>query len=137
MIKAYANGLPMDNTAFELLDISNLTPLAYKVTAVDARTPSSDATLGSLKIGALTLSPTFAAGTTSYTASTTNTKNKIEVVPADAGASVVITLNNAIVPNGSDLTWSSANSGVNTVVVTVTAEDGTTQKAYTVTVTKS
>lgn len=137
MIKAYANGLPMDNAAFQLLDISDLAPLAYKVIAVDDRTPSSDATLASLKIGALTLSPTFAAATTSYTATTTNGKNKIDVVPADAGASVVITLNNEIVPNGSDLTWSSANSGVNTVVVTVTAEDGTTQKAYTVTVTKS
>ena len=31
----------------------------------------------------------------------------------------------------------SANSGVNTLSVTVTAEDGTTQKTYTVTVTKS
>ena len=137
MIKAYANGLPMDNAAFLLLDISDLAPLAYKVIAVDDRTPSSDATIASLKIGALTLSPTFAAETTSYTATTTNGKNKIDVVPADAGASVVIMLNGEIVPNSSDLTWSSANSGVNTVVVTVTAEDGTTQKAYTVTVTKS
>ena len=72
-----------------------------------------------------------------YTASTTNASNTINAVPADAGATVVITLNNAVVPNGSALTWSSANSGVNTVVVAVTAEDGETQESYTVTVTKS
>ena len=58
-------------------------------------------------------------------------------VPADAAASVIVELNGAVVPNGSAVAWSSANSGVNTLAVTVTAEDGTTQKTYTVTVTKS
>lgn len=137
LIKAYANGLPMDNNAFQLLDISDLAPLTYKVTAIDDREPSTDATLKSIKIGSLTLSQTFAANTTSYTASTTNASNTINVVPADAGASVAIALNGAPVANGSALTWSSANSGVNTITIVVTAEDGTTQKSYTVTVTKS
>lgn len=137
LIKLFANGLPLDNNAFQLLDVSGLEPLAYKVTAVDARTPSDDATLASLKIGSLTLSPTFDPSVDTYTASTTNASNTINAVPADAGATVVITLNNAVVPNGSALTWSSANSGVNTVVVAVTAEDGETQESYTVTVTKS
>ena len=137
LIKAYANGLPLDNNAFQRLDISDLAALSYKVTAVDARTPSDDATLASLKIGSLTLSPTFAAATDTYTASTTNASNVINAVPADAGATVAITLNGVLVSNGSALTWSSANSGVNTVLITVTAEDGETQEAYTVTVTKS
>lgn len=137
LIKAYANGLPLDNNAFQRLDISDLAALSYKVTAVDARTPSDDATLASLKLGSLTLSPTFDAATDTYTASTTNASNVINAVPADAGATVAITLNGVLVSNGSALTWSSANSGVNTVVITVTAEDGETQEAYTVTVTKS
>ena len=72
-----------------------------------------------------------------YTASTSNATNVINAVPADAGATVAITLNGALVTNGSALTWSSANSGVNTVVIAVTAEDGETQESYTVTVTKS
>lgn len=134
LIKLYGNGMPLDNNAFQLLDINDLEPLTYKVTAVDARAPSTDATLGSLKIGSLALSPAFAAGTTTYTASTTNASNIINAVPADAGAIVAITLNGALVTNGAALTWA---AGSNTVVVTVTAEDGTTQKAYTVTVTKS
>lgn len=134
LIKAYANGLPLDNNAFQRLDISDLAPLAYKVTAVDARTPSDDATLGSLKIGSLTLSPTFAAETTSYTAATTNASNVVSAVPADAGATVAVTLGGTLIPNGGAATWA---AGSNTLVVTVTAEDGTTQKAYTVTVTKS
>lgn len=137
LIKAYANGLALDNNAFQRLDISGLAPLAYKVTAVDARTPSDDATLASLKIGALALSPSFDPAVDTYTASTSNATNVINAVPADAGATVAITLNGALVTNGSALTWSSANSGVNTVVIAVTAEDGETQESYTVTVTKS
>lgn len=137
LIKAYANGMPLDNNAFLLLDISGLTPLAYKVVAVDARTPSDDATLASLKLGTLTLSPTFDPAVDTYTSTTTAAKNSINAVPADAGATMVITLNGAVVQNGSQLTWSSANSGVNVVHVIVTAEDGTTQEDYTITVTKS
>ena len=137
LIKGYANGMPMDNNAFLYLDISDLEPLNYKVNVVDAREPSDDATLTSLKIGNKALTPTFAASTTSYTAATTDATNTVTAQPADAGASVVVELNGAIVPNGSAVTWSSANSGVNTLTVTVTAEDGTTQKTYTVTVTKS
>ena len=134
LIKAYANGLPLDNNAFQRLDISDLEPLAYKVTAVDARTPSDDATLVSLKLGSLTLSPTFAAFTTSYTAATTDAKTVVTAVPADAGATVAVTLGGTLIPNGGEATWS---AGSNSLLVTVTAEDGETQKAYTVTVTKS
>ena len=137
LIKGYAYGLPLDNNAFLYLDISGLTPLTYEVNVVDAREPSTDATLVSLKIGNKALTPAFAAGTTSYTAATTDATNTVTAVPADAAASVIVELNGAVVPNGSAVAWSSANSGVNTLAVTVTAEDGTTQKTYTVTVTKS
>lgn len=137
LIKGFANGMPKDNNAFLYLDISGLKPLHYKVEVVDSRTPSSDATLASLKIGALTLSPAFDPTEDTYTASTTNATNVINAVPADAGARISITLNGALVANGSALTWSDADSGVNEVVITVVAEDGTTTEAYTVTVTKS
>lgn len=136
LIKAYANGMPMDNNAFQRLDVSGLAPAAYKVEIVDSRTPSGDATLASLKIGALALTPAFDSSTDSYTASTTNATNVINAIPADAGASVSITLNGALVANGSALAWSSANDGENEVIVIVTAEDGT-QESYTVTVTKT
>lgn len=134
LIKGYANGLPLDNNAFQRLDISGLEPLTYKVNLVDARAASTDATLSALKIGAKALTPAFDAATTSYTAATTDATNTVTAVPADAGATVEITVGETEIANGSAATW---EAGENTVTIVVTAEDGTTTKTYTVTVTKS
>lgn len=134
LIKLYANGMPKDNNAFLVLDISGLQPATWKVTQVTAPTKSTDATLSSLSLGSATLSPAFSAATTTYTASTTNATNVINAVPTDASAKVEVTVNSAAVDNGSAATW---QTGSNTVAVKVTAEDGTTTKTYTVTVTKS
>ena len=138
MIKLYANGFPMDNNAFLVLDISSLRPATLPVTTYNAPAASNDDNLASLRIGNLTLSPAFAAGTTSYTASTTNASNTINAVPSDAGATVEITHTNASevsasIANGSAIVWS---DGENRVSIKVTAEDGTTNKTYSVTVTK-
>lgn len=134
LIKAYANGLPMDNNAFLYLDISNLQPAVWRVENVTPETPSSDATLSGLTLGTLTLSPAFDPDTDTYTAATTNASNVINATPADAGASIVIKLGDVVKENGSALTWA---AGSNTVTVTVTAADGTTTETYTITVTKS
>lgn len=134
LTKLYANGFPMDNSAFLYLDISNLQPLTYKMEQVTPTTPSTDAALSDLKIGSLTLSPAFVAATTTYTAATTNATNTITATPSDAGAHIDILLGEASVDNGSPATWA---EGENTVTITVTAADGTTTKEYTVTVTKS
>lgn len=134
LIKAYANGMPMDNNAFQTLDISGLVPAALRVEQVSPETPSANANLATLSLGAAALSPAFAAGTTTYTAATTNATNVIRAVPADAGADVAITVGNVAVANGSAATWA---AGENTVTITVTAANGSTTKTYTVTVTKS
>lgn len=134
LIKAYANGMPMDNNAFQTLDISGLVPAALRVEQVSPETPSANANLAALSLGAASLSPAFAAGTTTYTATTTNATNVIRAVPADAGADVAITVGNVVVANGSAATWA---AGENTVTITVTAANGSTTKTYTITVTKS
>ena len=134
LIKGYANGMPLDNNAFLFLDISGLQPLTYKVEMVDGREPSTDANLAGLRIGNKALTPTFAATTTSYTAATTDATNTITATPADAGATVEVKVGDVVVPNGTAATWA---AGENTLTVKVTAEDGTTNKTYTVTVTKS
>lgn len=134
LIKTYAKGMPADNNAFLVLDISGLKPATYKVTVVDETSPSTDATLSDLKIGNLTLSPAFAAATTSYTTTTTNATNTVNAIPADAGASIQVKVGDTEIDNGSAATWA---TGSNTVTVKVTAADGTTTKTYTVTVTKS
>lgn len=139
LIKLYANGFPMDNNAFLLIDISNLTPMVYKVQQVTTPAASKDANLADLRIGGLKLTPEFSAETTTYTATTTNATNTITAVPSDAGATIDISVEltdetTVTVNNGAAVTW---QTGANTVTVKVTAEDGTTTKSYTVTVTAS
>lgn len=134
LIKTYANGMPLDNNAFLLLNISGLRPAVWKVETADAPTPGTNAALNSLSLGSVSLSPAFSAATVTYTAATTNATNTITAVPADAAASVKVEVGGKEIDNGSAATWA---SGANTVKVTVTAEDGTTTKTYTVTVTKS
>lgn len=133
IIKTYANGMPMDNNAFLLLDISELEPAVLTVRTAEAPTVSSDATLSDLRIGSLTLSPAFAAATKSYTAETANATNTVTATPADAGAEITIKVNGTEIANGSAATW---QTGSNTVSITVKAPDGTTG-TYTVAVTKS
>ena len=87
--------------------------------------------LSALAIGSVSLSPTFAAGTTEYTASTSNATNTVTATAADNAATVVITVNGNSLTNGSSATW---ETGENTVIVTVTK--GSSSKTYTVTVTK-
>lgn len=140
MIKGYANGRPLDNNSFLRLDVSGLQPAVLKVQTVEAPAADNDATLSALTIGALTLSPTFASATTSYTTTTTNATNIVRAVPTHAGATIEIVnkdtdgTDTAEVANGTAATW---YTGSNTLTITVTAADGETTKAYTVTVTKS
>lgn len=134
LIKLYGNGMPKDNNFFQLLDISNLAPKTVKVEVVDSRSPSNDATLSSLKIGALTLTPAFDPDEDEYTATTTNATNVVTAIPAEAAATVKVEVNDVEIDNGTAATWT---AGKNTVEVTVTAADGTTTGTYTVEVTKS
>ena len=98
---------------------------------------SSDASLSGLALSGVTLSPDFAAATTSYTASVYNsvTSTTVTAEQTDDDAKVVIT------PVDADLSAEgyqvSLNVGSNVVSVKVTAEDGTTTRTYTVTVTRA
>ena len=90
------------------------------------------ARLSGLTIGVLTLTPTFDPDTTEYTATTTNATNTITATPEGEDAEVTILNGETPVTNGTAATWV---DGANTV--TITAKNGTAQKVYTVTVTKS
>lgn len=134
LIKLYANGMPKDNNAFLLLDISNLQALTWKLTQLYGPTASDVATLTELKIGSLNLTPAFDAGTLAYTVATTNATNVVKATASDAAAELVITVNGKQIENGTAAEWV---AGENTVKVVVTAADGSTTATYTVTVTKS
>nr|DAT64510.1 MAG TPA: major capsid protein [Caudoviricetes sp.] len=90
------------------------------------------ARLSGLTIGALTLTPTFDPDTTEYTATTTNATNTVTATPEDESATVTILNGETPVSNGAAATWA---EGTNTLTITV--KNGSAQKVYTVTVTKS
>ena len=90
------------------------------------------ARLSGLTIGALTLTPTFDPDTTEYTATTTNATNTVTATPEDDGATVTILNGETPIDNCTAATWT---DGAN--VVTITVKNGTAQKVYTATVTKS
>ncbi|MBQ1840364.1 MAG: cadherin-like beta sandwich domain-containing protein, partial [Atopobiaceae bacterium] len=127
------DGTPLIPEAFVAIGLNGVTPTAAMAFAPDTANPAPQ--LASLSIGSLTLSPTFDAGTTSYTATTTGTSAKVTATAADAADSVTITVNGEAIANGGTATW---NAGANTVAVAVQDNSGTGGVAvYTVTVTKS
>lgn len=102
---------------------------------------SSNADLTSLTISAGNMSPIFAPGTISYAASVPNVNSSITVTPEKAhpGASIQVRVNGGSFSNVTSGSASGAlalNVGVNSVDVRVTAEDGTTTKTYTVSITR-
>ena len=91
---------------------------------------------------ALALSPsTFSATTTSYTASVANSITHVKLTPTKAhtGASIKVGKGTSLsaVTSGSESTAIALDVGANAIKVEVTAEDGTTKRTYTVTVTRA
>ena len=83
----------------------------------------------------MTLSPAFASGTTTYTASVGHAVTEATVTAtADAGAAYEVKLNDVVDQDG--VVGLAVGSG-NVITVVVTAEDGETTQTYTVTVTRA
>ncbi len=97
---------------------------------------SSDANLAGLSISGGTLSPLFSVNTTAYTAQVGSSVSSITVTPTVEGIGATVTVNNTAVESGTASGSVSLNTGPNTITVKVTAQDMTTVKTYTVTVTR-
>jgi uncharacterized repeat protein (TIGR02543 family) len=109
------------------------------------------ANLFDLALSSGTLSTTFNSATTSYTASVSNATTSITVTPStgtvipfvdpnDRNATTQVRVNGGVyatVLSGESSTALSLNVGANPIDVKVTAQDGTTTKTYTVTVTRA
>ena len=110
------------------------TTRTYTVTVTRAAPPSSDATLSGLTLSEVDIGE-FASDTEDYSASVANGVSQTTVIPTlnDTDASYVIKLDGT---KDTDGTVSLA-VGSNVITVEVTAEDGTTEKTYTVTVTRA
>ena len=103
---------------------------------------SNNANLSSLSISSGTLSPSFSAATTTYTSSVANTITSITITPSrqNSGATIYARVNGGTyswVTSGSPSNSLNLNLGSNTIDVRVTAQDGTTIKTYTITVTRA
>ena len=127
--KQRADGQPIIPGAFVAININNT---AVTTTMDFAADTANDAQLTGLTIAGVTLSPTFASTTYTYTGGTaSNNSAKVEATPAQAGAKVAIAVNGKNVRNGGTATLTASAS--NTITVTVT--QGNAVRVYTVTVT--
>lgn len=127
-----AGNTQINVTSQEIYDVDSQTLSLSKqgsstVKVTSPATYSKDATLKSLKISPGTLTPAFSASVESYTAEVdANTADLVvNAVAANAGAHVALQGEKGL------------KSGVNQVVIKVTAEDGQTVKNYTIQVNKA
>ncbi len=109
----------------------------------DLATLSTDATLSGLSLGTgVTLSPAFASGTVTYTASVANSVDKVTVTPTTNHASATVEIldkdDNEIndADDVEDDFQVALSVGDTVIKVKVTAEDGTSTQTYTATVTR-
>lgn len=98
---------------------------------------SSNANLSNLAISSGTLSPGFASGTNSYSASVSYATTSLTVTPTASDANATITVNGVAVSSGNTTGAIALAAGSNTITTVVTAQDGTTQKTYSLTVTRA
>ena len=133
--KERADGQPIIPGAFVAINIAGSSVTTSMTFPGDK---ANDATLQSLAVGALSLSPSFDADTMTYTASATNATSSAAVTatPAQNGAQVGITVTSGTttknVTNGG-----SAALAVGANVIRVAVTQGNASRTYTVTVTRA
>ncbi|WP_180336414.1 Ig-like domain-containing protein [Pontibacter ramchanderi] len=98
---------------------------------------SSNANLSNLTLSGTTLSPVFSANTVNYTASVANAVASVTVTPTKADANATVSINGTVLASGVTSRAVNLNVGANTITTVVTAQNGTTSKAYTVNVTRA
>lgn len=140
---AFSGALPL-NAGSNPIDVrvtaqDGTTTKTYTVTVT--RTVSANADLSALSLSGGTLSPSFAGATTNYTASVPNAVATLSVTPtvSQSDAAVQVRVNGGTfssVTSGNASAALALDVGSNTVDIRVTAQDGSTTKTYTVTVTR-
>lgn len=97
--------------------------------------PSIDATLSLLSPSTGTLSPSFASTTTNYSMNVPNSVSSLSLTPTTTDSGATVSVNGAPVASGSPSGAISLAVGIS-ISVTVTAQDRSTQKTYSVAVTR-
>ncbi len=122
------------NTILIEVTALNSTKKTYQVKVT--RALSSNANLISLTLSSGILSPEISSGDSNYTASVENAITSLTITPTTADATAKIKVNGHAVNSGTASNSIPLNVGVNTVTIEVTAEDDTTQRTYTITITR-
>jgi len=104
----------------------------YSITIT--RPALTNANLAGLTLSAGRLSPVFATGTFSYTATVAGTATSVTLIPTTSDATATVKVNGTAVSSGTASAAIPLNIGLNTITTVVTAQDGTTTQTYTVTV---
>jgi gliding motility-associated-like protein len=98
--------------------------------------PLTNANLSALTLSAGSLNPVFDSQTLAYTASVANATTSLTLGPTVSDATATVKVNTTLVNSGSASGNISLAVGANPITTVVTAQDGTTTKSYTVTVTR-
>lgn len=107
-------------------------------TAVVTRSsPGSDATLSAVSLSSGTLKPSFVSGTSNYTAAVDNSTTSVTVTPVASDTAATIKVNGNVVASGSASSAVPLELGSNTITLVVTAQNGTSTKSYTLTVSRA
>lgn len=126
-----ANGVAIRATTSN----GQISNLVFSCTSASAA--SGDATLSGLTLSSGTLSPSFSAAISSYSASVASSVSSVTVMPVVTESHATVTVDGNAVASGSASPSVSLTSGSTTSIsVVVTAQDGTTQ-AYTLSVTRA
>lgn len=103
--------------------------------------PSADATLSALVVsgtsGAVELTPAFASGTNTYTATVVNAVASVTVTPTTTAAGASVSVDGTAVTSGTPSTSIPLAVGSNVISVLVTAADPNFTETYTVTITRA
>ena len=113
--------------------------VTVSISASDQPTASTDASLGGLTLSAGTLTPTFTSTTFTYTASVEYPVSELTITAATGHAQADVTYldsNDAELADA-DVHRMGLAVGSNVVKIKVTAEDGTTTRTYTLTITRA
>ena len=101
------------------------------------RPPSANANLATLGQSLSGLTPAFSSTTTSYTINASNATASMTLKPVSSDAHATIKVDGTAVISGTMTAPIALTVGPNTITTVVTAQNGTTTKTYTLTVTRA
>lgn len=125
------DGKPIIAESFALMNINGNEP-AKKIRFAPDKANIEDVSLASLKIGTNGMFPAFKPEQTEYMVNTSNATSKVDAVPLNKSANILITVGDTTVNNGESATW---KEGENLLTVKVTYQD--VERVYSVTVIKT